>query len=129
MEAAPGSMINLSIWPNLLFKGNQFEVVTPISPGETELVLWVFGAADAPEEVNTMRMRIAEDFSTLGNPDDIEMYERCQAGLNVPEVEWVDMSKGLGEEEVTTTDGVEVRRGAVTFETPMRGYIAEWRRL
>ena len=129
LEMAPGGMINLSIFPNLLIKGNQFEVVTPLAPDRTELVLWTFAAKHAPEEINVLRMRIAEDFSTLGNPDDIEMYERCQTGLTIPECEWVDISKGIDAEELEVRGGTTVRRSPVTYETPMRGYIREWKRL
>ena len=67
-----------------------------------------------------LRMRIAEDFPSLGNPDDLELFERCQEGLAIAEVEWVDMSKGLGHEtEEVSADGVV--RAPVTYEGPMRG--------
>ena len=128
LEMAPGSMVNLSIFPNLLIKGNTLETVDPLSVGETRLHTWVVAAEGAPEEVNVLRMRIAEDFPSLGNPDDLEIFERCQEGLSVPEVEWVDMSKGLGHEsEEVTADGV--RRGPVTHEGPMRGYLRAWLKL
>lgn len=129
LNAAPGSMINLSIFPNLLIKGNQMEILTPKSVKHTELLLWVCAAADAPDEINTMRLRVAEDFPTLGNPDDVEIYERCQQGLEcVPEIEWMDLSKGIELEETFERDGNEIRRGAVTFDTPIRGYLREWKR-
>ena len=41
LEMAPGSMINLSIFPNLLIKGNHLETVDPVSVGETRLHTWV----------------------------------------------------------------------------------------
>ncbi|MCU1457449.1 MAG: (2Fe-2S)-binding protein [Actinomycetia bacterium] len=129
LEAAPGSMINLSIFPNLLIKGNQLEILTPRSVDRSDLHLWVCAAPDAPDEVNTLRMRIAEDFPTFGNPDDIEIYERCQRGLQIEEVEWCDTSKGIGLEDVEMREGSEVRRSAVTYETPIRGYLREWKRL
>jgi phenylpropionate dioxygenase-like ring-hydroxylating dioxygenase large terminal subunit len=129
LEAAPGSMINLSIFPNLLIKGNQMEVVTPKAVDRTELHLWAFGAPDAADSVNTMRMRIAEDFPTFGNPDDIEIFERCQVGLGVAEVEWVNTSKGIGFEEIEIVDGMPIRRSGVTFDTPLRAYLIEWKRL
>jgi phenylpropionate dioxygenase-like ring-hydroxylating dioxygenase large terminal subunit len=129
LEAAPGAMINLSIFPNLLIKGNQMEILTPKSVGRSELHLWICAAADAPDEVNTLRMRIAEDFPTLGNPDDVDIYERCQRGLtNVPEIEWMDVSKGIGTETSEMRNGVEVLRAPVTYETPIRGYLKEWKR-
>jgi hypothetical protein len=129
LEVAPGSMINLSIFPNLLIKGNQLEILTPRSVDRTDLHLWVCAAAEAPDVVNTLRMRIAEDFPTLGNPDDIEIYERCQRGLQIEEVEWCDTSKGIGFEDVEVREESEVRRSAVTYETPIRGYLREWKRL
>ena len=64
---------------------------------ETRLHTWVVAAEGAPDEVNVLRMRIAEDFPSLGNPDDLELFERCQQGLSIDEIEWVDMSKGLGQ--------------------------------
>ena len=125
LEMAPGSMVNLSIFPNLLIKGNTLETVDPVSVGETRLHTWVAAAEGAPDEVNVLRMRIAEDFPSLGNPDDLEIFERCQEGLAIGEVEWVDMSKGLGHEaEEVTADGV--RRAPVTHEGPMRGYLRAW---
>ena len=98
----------------------------PIAVGETRLHTWVVAAEGAPEDVNVLRMRIAEDFPSLGNPDDLEMFERCQDGLAIAEVEWVDMSKGI-DDEVVLDNGV--RRGQVTYETPMRGYFAAWKKL
>ncbi|MEE2768758.1 MAG: aromatic ring-hydroxylating dioxygenase subunit alpha [Actinomycetota bacterium] len=125
LEMVPGSMVNLSIFPNLLIKGNHIETIDPISVDETRLHTWVATAEGAPDEVNVMRMRIAEDFPSLGNPDDLELFERCQEGLGVSEVEWVDMSKGLGHpSEQVSANGV--RRGPVTHEGPMRGYIRAW---
>ena len=128
LERAPGSMVNLSIFPNLLLKGNHVEVVDPVSVDATRLHTWVAAADGVPDEVNVLRMRIAEDFPSLGNPDDLELFERCQTGLGIPEVEWIDVSKGLGDPaEAVSADGV--RRGPVTHEGPIRGYLAAWWRL
>ena len=125
LEMVPGSMINLSVFPNLLIKGNHFETVDPVTVTETRLHTWVVAAEGAPEEVNVLRMRIAEDFPSLGNPDDLELFERCQDGLAIAEVEWVDMSKGLGHEnEEVSADGVVT--APVTYEVPMRGYLRAW---
>ena len=121
-------MGNLSIFPNLLFTGNHVDVGEPVATHETRLSTYVVAAQGVPEEVNVLRMRIAEDFPSLGNPDDLEIFERCQEGLSVPEVEWIDMSKGLG----TVADEPDergVRKVPVTHESPMRGYLREWKRL
>ena len=128
LDMAAGSMVNLSIFPNLLLKGNHLEVVEPLGVASTRLHTWMAAAVGVPEEINVLRMRIAEDFPSLGNPDDLEIFERCQAGLDIAEVEWVDMSKGLGAPtDVSNADGV--RHVPVTHEAPMRGYLREWRKL
>ena len=67
------------------------------------------------DEVNVLRMRIAEDFPSLGNPDDLELFERCQQGLSIDEIEWVDMSKGLGQVADSTF---------VALDNPREGYHA-----
>jgi phenylpropionate dioxygenase-like ring-hydroxylating dioxygenase large terminal subunit len=128
LEIAPTSGVNLSIFPNLLILGNQLQIVEPFAVDHTRLTFWVCAAKGAPDEVNIMRMRIGEDFPTMGNPDDLEIYERCHEGLNIPEMEWIDTSKGLrpgGE----TVDERGVITSAVTSDTPIRGYLKEWRRL
>ncbi len=128
LDLAAGSMVNLSIFPNLLLKGNHVEVVDPVRVDQTRLHTWVVAAVGVPEEVNVLRMRIAEDFPSLGNPDDLEIFERCQQGLGISEIEWIDMSKGLGMPS-DIPDSAGVRRVPVTHEAPMRGYLREWNRL
>ena len=104
---------------------NHLETVDPVSVDETRLHTWVAAAQGAPDEVNVLRMRIAEDFPSLGNPDDLEVFERCQQGLSIAEIEWVDMSKGLGHPvQQESPDGVG--RAPVTHEGPMRGYLRAW---
>ena len=46
----------------------------------------------------------------FGEVDDVENFESCQAGLGIPEAEWVDCSRHLhSEREVVDIDGI---RGA-----------------
>ena len=62
---------------------------------------------------------------SFGNPDDLEMCERIQAGLAIPEDEWIDTSRGQGL-DVELPDGMV---GDVATEAPVRGYLQEWLRL
>ena len=128
LERAPGAMINLSIFPNLMLLGNQFQVIEPVSVSETRLNFYAVAAEGVAAEVNALRMRIAEDFPTLGNPDDIEIFERCQTGLAIPEIEWVNISKGLGTKD-ETVDENGVTRVPATHEAPVRSYLEQWQRL
>lgn len=128
LESATGDMVNLCLFPNLLFVGNQLMVVRPVAVDETHLELWLTQAPDTPVEIRAIRPRVEEDFTNFGTPDDIEMFERVQDGLaRVPEVEWVDVSRGIDAGDWIDDDGLPT--GAITSEAPMRGYLHHYREL
>ncbi|MDY7099883.1 MAG: aromatic ring-hydroxylating dioxygenase subunit alpha [Actinomycetota bacterium] len=124
-DLATGSMVNLSLFPNLIFVGNQLMVVEPVEVDRTRLHLFLLLADDAPEEINLMRLRVDEDFVSFGTPDDLAMFERVQAGLSIPEVPWIDTSRGLGAPSDTVGDD-GLLTGPITSEAPQRAYLAEW---
>lgn len=129
LDVAAGSMINLGIFPTLTIGQNLVGFVRPRSVDHTDVYLYALRAPRADDAVNVLRMRGAEDFSTLGTPDDFEIFRRCWSGLQVSELEWIDMSKGIETETVFEREGCEVRRDQVTYDTTMRGYLREWARL
>ncbi|MEM1287673.1 MAG: aromatic ring-hydroxylating dioxygenase subunit alpha [Pseudomonadota bacterium] len=122
-----GDMINLSIFPNLIFVGNQIMVVEPVAVDRTRVNFFLSLAPDAPEEVDLMRLRVDEDFLAFGTPDDFEMFERVQTGLAVEEEEWIDISRGAHAGDTLDDDGYVL--GSVATEAPIRGYLSEWKRL
>lgn len=91
------SGINLAVFPNLGVLGHgSFYVIEPVSPHLTNIRFYVMLLEDGPEEVNILRLRFEEDFNNVGTRDDIEIMERAHQGLvSIPEVEWIDLSKGL----------------------------------
>lgn len=129
LDLCSGSMINLSIFPNLLIIGNQVQVVEPLALDRTELVWWATTIDGVPDLVNTMRMRTQEDFPAFGEPDDQANFEEAQIGLGIGEVEWVLMNRGLDVEGWDGTDEHGRRLSPVTDELHMRGYYREWTRL
>ena len=125
LELATGAMVNLSVFPNLIFVGNQLMVVEPLSVGETRLTLWLMVSPRHPDEVDSLRLRVEEDFTNFGTPDDLAMFERAQQGLAVEEVEWVDISRGVHlDDERRGSDGVVT--GPITSEAPARGFWDAW---
>ena len=84
---------------------------------------------DAPPQVNALKSRFLEDFAGFGYRDDNEIFERIQHSLTtIPEMEWVDFSKGLGtDREVYGADGAIT--GAVSDETGIRGAYFHWQEL
>lgn len=129
LDIATGSMINLSLFPSLLFVGNQLMVVEPVAVDRTRLRLYLTLPVDAPPEIGLLRLRVDEDFASFGNSDDLAMFERIQDGLGIPEVPWIDMTRGLG----APSDRVDPDTGEVTApitsEAAQRSYFREWRRL
>ncbi|MCW5718137.1 MAG: Rieske 2Fe-2S domain-containing protein [Bauldia sp.] len=127
LDLATGNMVNLSLFPNLLFVGNQLMVVEPLGVDHTRVSMFLVVADGAPEEINLLRLRVDEDFVSFGTPDDLEMFERVQEGLKVVEEEWVDISRGDHAGDVVGEDGLVT--GGISSEAPIRAYLEEWKRL
>lgn len=127
LERVPGQGMNLNIFPNLMIIASQVQVVEPLSFDQTQLTWYATTLVDAPEEANVLRMRIAEDFPSFGEVDDLEMFERCWEGLQVPEAEWIDCSRGaeLPPEEVLDGNGAVKAHG--TLEHTIRGYLGAYK--
>lgn len=129
LDVTVGAQMNLNIFPNLLLIGNQVQVITPLAADLTELTWWSTTLEGVPDEVNTLRMRHQEDFPAFGEPDDQVNFEQAQAGLSIPEMEWVLLNRGFGIEGRESLDSAGVATAPITDELPMRGYFAEWARL
>lgn len=128
LERVPGQGMNLNIFPNLMIIASQIQVVEPVAFDRTNIVWHATTLDGAPAEANVMRMRIAEDFPGFGEVDDLEMFERCWQGLQMPEAEWVSCARGaqIADAAVRRGDGTLVAFGS--YEHTMRGYLAAYKR-
>ena len=120
---------HLGIFPNLQLIGNQIRVMIPVAADCTEVLAFPVRLGGVSDEINAQRLRAHEFFfgpSGLGTPDDIEIFERAQLGMQVDESPWIDFSRGKSR-EVTQPDGTIV--GHMTDEVPQRGQFREWRAL
>ncbi len=130
LEIAVGSAMNLNIFPNLLIIGNQIQVIEPYGVDDTHLVWYstsIHGPG-IPDEVNSIRMRLQEDFPAFGEPDDLANFEECQEGLRISEMEWVVTGRHLdtGTETLDATGHVTA---PVSSELPIRAFWREWTRI
>ena len=125
LDLATGSMLNLSLFPNLIFVGNQLLVVEPVAVDRTRLQLWLTSAPGAPPEIDLLRLRVDEDFVNFGTPDDLDMFERVQRGLSIPEMEWIDMSRGLPD-ETELPDGADATGATAGISARRRPSGATW---
>jgi hypothetical protein len=124
------SGINLVLYPNLLLLGHgAFAVYEPLEVARTNVRYYTVLPNDAPPEMNRLRVRFSEDFNNVGARDDNEIFERIQNALeNVPEMEWLDFSKGLGSgREHTGSD--DTVTGNISDETGIRGSYFWWKTL
>jgi hypothetical protein len=130
LELTGRAGINLVLYPNLIIAGGgSFNVYEPVAVDRT--IVHSFGVVldGAPPEVNALKTRFLEDFPGFGYRDDNEIFERIQQSLSaIPEMEWLDFSKGLGtDREGTGQDGTIT--GNVSDETGIRGSYFWWQEL
>ncbi|UNK39969.1 aromatic ring-hydroxylating dioxygenase subunit alpha (plasmid) [Shinella sp. H4-D48] len=127
LDVVMGSGMNLNIFPNLLIIGNQIQVLEPQSVNQTHINWYATAlvADDLPDEVNSLRMRLQEDFPSFGEPDDLANFEECQAGLEIEEVAWVQTGRHLdtGREYIGAKG---MLTGPVSDELPLRVFWQEW---
>jgi hypothetical protein len=127
-EMSTGAGMNLNIFPNLLFIGNQLQVITPLSVGLSDMSWFSTAIANVPAAVNTLRLRTQEDFTAFGEPDDTANFEACFKGMQEREIEWIDISRHLNT-NVDKTDEKGVVTSVISSDIHMRAYFAEWKKL
>jgi phenylpropionate dioxygenase-like ring-hydroxylating dioxygenase large terminal subunit len=119
---------NVFIFPNFYFGSNgMLWVIHPLEVDRTEVYQFPFSLIGAPDQWEERRLRIREQFygpSGFGTPDDSEVLDACQAGMQALEPQWNDLSRGIARE---TIEPPGVRRGHSTDETPQRSMYRAWR--
>jgi phenylpropionate dioxygenase-like ring-hydroxylating dioxygenase large terminal subunit len=114
------------IFPNIIFILNQFRVIQPLSVNETVIYYYPTLLKGAPDEMN--QRRLSETYLIHGPagrvaPDDLEAYERNQAGFEARVNEWLVLRRGL-HREVRENGGIA---GHETDETTQRGLWRHYR--
>ena len=77
-------------------------VIKPISVNLTEVNVYPIRLKGAPEEMNFGNIRllnVTHSASSFVQTDDLEAFQRTQKGLQGKKNDWVDISRGLGEEQ------------------------------
>jgi phenylpropionate dioxygenase-like ring-hydroxylating dioxygenase large terminal subunit len=128
LETAVGSGMNLNVFPNLLFIGNQIQVVEPLAVDRTQLTWYATTIGDVPDEISSIRMRLQEDFPSFGEPDDLANFEEVQRGLAIPEMEWILTNRHL-DSGTETISGDGLLTGKVTDELTLRAFWRRWKEL
>ena len=118
--------VHLHIWPNLQLIGSQVRVIRPLSAGMTEVIGYPAMLAGVPPEINEKRLRAYEWFNGVagfGGPDDTEIFERNQIGLECDNEPWLVLTRGMSDAQ-SGVGGTVV--GNVTDEVPQRAQLRRW---
>jgi p-cumate 2,3-dioxygenase alpha subunit len=108
---------NLIVFPNMalvdLNFGIQVRTMFPLAPDRTEITGWQLMPADASPALKRYRIDNALTFwgpAGLATPDDVEGLEQCQRGFSsIREIEWSDISRGMGTPQPTAVDELQMR--------------------
>lgn len=120
---------HLGVFPNMQLIHNQVRIITPIAPAVTQVTMTAVRLGGVSDELNTERIRQHESFygpAGAGSPDDAEIFERAQRGMQGEINPWMDISRGMTRETVGA-DGSTV--GRITDEVTQRGQMKYWRQL
>jgi p-cumate 2,3-dioxygenase alpha subunit len=121
---------NLIIFPNLVVNDHvsiTVRMFQPESVNTMRVTAWAMGPKDETPLLRKLRL---DNFLTflgpagLATPDDNEMLELAQVGVEGTAVQWSDISRGMGEE-----DDILTSSGPWTDENQMRAYWAQWDRI
>jgi phenylpropionate dioxygenase-like ring-hydroxylating dioxygenase large terminal subunit len=114
----------LYVFPNLLYVITHIRVVQPASVDRTNVYYYPVMLKGAPDEINDMRLSDHEFMmgpAGFISPDDIEIMERNQIGIQAEGHDWLYIGRGLHRERDMPDGG---RSGMTMDETHLRGF---WR--
>jgi|SRR5271155_274901 len=106
---------NLFVFPNLILISNWHTIRTwyPLAPDYIEIDAWAALPRDDPPELRQQRLENFISFlgpAGFGTPDDVSGLEGCQRGFAARhELAWSDISRGMGREQPTSQDELQMR--------------------
>jgi phenylpropionate dioxygenase-like ring-hydroxylating dioxygenase large terminal subunit len=107
---------NNLIWPTLSVNARfaAMRIVRPLAADHTVVEVQCFRLDGAPQEMHELTLQfvnLAASPASMVASDDLEIFERCQRGLQAAAHDWVDMR----------------REGRGTSELPIRNQFAAWK--
>jgi benzoate/toluate 1,2-dioxygenase alpha subunit len=120
---------NSLIYPNMSIMGLNIHVrvITPLAVDRTEVTIYPVRLVGAPPAMNFGNIRllnVTHSAASFVQTDDLEAFARTQKGLVSRGTDWVDISRGLGDEEPDR--GLNATRGLATHEMVVRAQYKAW---
>ncbi|MCM2131274.1 aromatic ring-hydroxylating oxygenase subunit alpha [Larsenimonas rhizosphaerae] len=128
VRAVGGAGFNLNLFPNVSLSLAFFRVLTPVNVGCTDVRHIAIGMDGGPDAANRARLRLHEHFQGpmgFGSPDDAEVWERIQRGVQGGAELPILINRGLEDEQ----PGEAGPRGHISAETGMRAAYDMWKRM
>lgn len=114
----------LYVFPNMIYIMTHIRTVQPVNVDETYSYYYPVSLKGAPDEINQARLSDHHFmFGAAGfvSPDDVEIMERNQIGLDATEDDWLFIGRGIHRERDMPDGG---KSGHTMDETHLRGF---WR--
>jgi benzoate/toluate 1,2-dioxygenase subunit alpha len=120
---------NTLIYPNMSIMGLNIHVrvIKPIAVDRTEVTIYPIRLVGAPPTMNFGNIRllnVTHSAASFVQTDDLESFVRTQRGLQSRLTDWVDISRGLGDEEPDRE--LNATRGLATHEMVVRAQYKSW---
>jgi benzoate/toluate 1,2-dioxygenase subunit alpha len=103
-------------------------VIRPVAVDLTEVSVYPIRLKGAPDEMNFRNIRllnVTHSAASFVQTDDLESFRRTQSGLHSRQSDWIDISRGLGEEEPDRE--YNATRESAMHEMVIRAQYAAWR--
>ena len=120
---------NSLIYPNMSIMGLNIHVrvIKPIAVDRTEVTIYPIRLVGAPPAMNFGNIRllnVTHSAASFVQTDDLESFVRAQKGLRSHATDWVDISRGLGDEEPDRE--LNATRALATHEMVVRAQYKAW---
>jgi benzoate/toluate 1,2-dioxygenase subunit alpha len=120
---------NSLIYPNMSIMGLNIHVrvIKPLAVDRTEVTIYPVRLVGAPAAMNFGNIRllnVTHSAASFVQTDDLESFVRTQKGLRSALTDWVDISRGLGEEEPDRS--LNATRALATHEMVVRAQYKAW---
>jgi phenylpropionate dioxygenase-like ring-hydroxylating dioxygenase large terminal subunit len=120
---------NTLIYPNMSIMGLNIHVrvIKPIAVDRTEVTIYpirLIGALDAMNFANIRLLNVTHSAASFVQTDDLESFVRTQKGLGSRLTDWVDISRGLGDEQPDRE--LNATRALATHEMVVRAQYKAW---
>lgn len=121
---------NNLVWPNVSVNSRfaVMRIVQPVAVDRTIVVAQCFRFDGAPDEMFDLTLQFlntAASAASMVASDDLELFERCQRGLESAAHDWLDVRRGLSTDRRRPDGSIE---SSGTSELAIRNQLAAWRR-